>query len=66
MSDVSKTKEVYFTYCNTCDHKQVLEKDEPCNECLNNPVNEFSHFPVNYSGPKPTTKKDWVEGGSNG
>lgn len=62
MSDISKTKEVYFDkYCKSCDHKNVDEKDEPCNTCLNYPINEYSHIPVNYSGPKPTTKKDWVK-----
>lgn len=62
MSDISKTKEVYFDkYCKLCDHKDVNEKDEPCNTCLYYPINEYSHIPVNYSGPKPLAKKDWVE-----
>ena len=62
MSSTAKTKEVYFTYCNTCDHKQVLEKDEPCFTCLKQGYNEYSHYPIKYSGPKSTTKKDWKEG----
>ena len=62
MSDVSKTKEVYFgEYCKLCDFKSTKESNEPCISCLNFPSNEYSHIPVNYSGPKPLAKKDWVE-----
>lgn len=41
-------KEVYFTYCNTCKNKDVDQSDDPCHECLNEPVNLNSHKPVNY------------------
>ena len=42
-------KEVYFDqYCKTCEHKDEKETDETCNECLTNPVNLYSHKPVNY------------------
>ena len=42
-------KEVYFDkYCKTCKHKDVPEKDDPCAECLENPINLYSHKPVNY------------------
>ena len=36
-------------YCRTCKHRDVLETDEPCNECLENPTNLYSHKPVNYA-----------------
>ena len=33
-------------YCETCKHKKLEEKLDPCNECLDNPVNEDSEKPV--------------------
>lgn len=42
-------KEVYFgEYCKTCKHKDVPEIEEPCNECLEYPVNLYTHRPVNW------------------
>jgi hypothetical protein len=42
-------KEVYFDqYCKNCIYEKTDEKDEPCYECLNNPVNLYSHKPVNF------------------
>ena len=42
-------KEVYFhKYCRTCKYFRTEEDKDPCNECLNEPVNEYSHKPVNY------------------
>lgn len=42
-------KEVYFgEYCKTCKHEKVSEQDDPCYDCLNNPVNEDSHKPVRW------------------
>lgn len=41
-------KEVYFTYCNTCKHRNLPQADDPCHECLGEPVNLYSHKPVNY------------------
>lgn len=44
-------KEVYFyEYCPKCKHKNVddTKSGEPCNECLDNPINLYSHKPVNY------------------
>ena len=42
-------KEVYFDqYCKTCEHEKLKETDDPCDECLNNPVNLYSHKSVNY------------------
>ena len=46
-------KEVYFEkYCQTCEYKEVKEKDDPCDECLSNPTNLYSHKPVNYISVK--------------
>lgn len=42
-------KEVYFNkYCKICEHEHLCENDTPCCECLNEPVNLYSHKPVNW------------------
>lgn len=42
-------------YCETCKYKEMKEVKDPCNECLDNPVNENSEKPVKY---KEAEKKD--------
>ena len=40
-------KEVDFkTYCKTCEHKDLEEKFDPCNDCLAEPMNANSDKPV--------------------
>ncbi len=47
MEDVYK--EVYFDqYCKNCKYKDLKESDDPCDECLNEPVNLYSHKPVKW------------------
>lgn len=42
-------KEVYFgQYCTTCKHEKKAETDDPCDDCLENPVNVYSHKPVRW------------------
>lgn len=42
-------KEVYFgQYCKKCKHYEKPDVEDPCNECLDNPINVHSHKPVNY------------------
>lgn len=42
-------KEGYFNqYCKTCKHRDLTEEGEPCCECLNEPVNLYSHKPVKW------------------
>ena len=42
-------KEVYFDqFCKTCKHGSKLESETPCDDCLENPVNLYSHKPVKY------------------
>lgn len=42
-------KEVYFSlYCRTCKHVDMSEDEEPCFDCLSEPVNQYSHKPVKY------------------
>ena len=42
-------KEVYFDqYCKTCKHENLPETDDPCDECLKETVNVYSHKPVKW------------------
>ena len=42
-------KEVYYgKYCKACKHFDVNDVEEPCNECLSNPINLHSHKPVKF------------------
>lgn len=46
-------KFVHFDhYCPMCEHKNVKESEDPCDECLNEPVNQYSHKPVRYEKKK--------------
>lgn len=43
-------KEVYFDqYCKTCKYYKKEEYRDPCNECLDTPVNLCSHKPINWT-----------------
>ena len=43
-------KEVYFDqYCKTCKYYKTKEYKDPCNECLDTPVNLYSHKPINWA-----------------
>lgn len=46
----SDYKEVYFDeYCKTCKHEKAQETEgSPCDECLDNPINLYSHKPVKW------------------
>lgn len=49
MSDTTKTKFVKFDYwCKKCKNEKTDETEDPCNECLANPVNWDSTKPVNF------------------
>lgn len=42
-------KEVYFAeYCPLCKYHALDEHDEPCTDCLDEPVNYDSHRPVKF------------------
>ena len=50
-------KEVYFhQYCKTCKYKTRSEVLDPCNECLDEPVNLNSHRPVRWEEKNPNKK----------
>lgn len=51
--DINEEKLVEFDkYCQTCRFKDLKEEDEPCAECLDNPVNLFSHKPLKWKEAK--------------
>ena len=50
-------KEVDFTYCLQCLHWTKSEAEEPCHECMDNPVNAHSRKPVMYEEDKSKAKR---------
>ena len=44
----SRDKFVFFQYCKFCEHKNKEENEEPCDYCLENPVNTDSHRPIKF------------------
>lgn len=45
----NETKIVDFDkYCNICKHKELVETEDPCNECLTSPTNVDSRRPIMY------------------
>ena len=51
MTDINDNeyKEVYFhMYCKECKHRELNENQEPCNECLGEPINQYSHKPIKF------------------
>ena len=41
--------EVYFDqYCKKCRHEKSGETEHPCDECLAEPMNLYSHTPVKF------------------
>jgi hypothetical protein len=48
---LDKNNEVFFEeYCKTCKYKNYSETDSPCEECIAEPVNLYSHKPVKWEG----------------
>ena len=51
-------KEVYYhDYCKKCKHENVKDTEDPCNECLDTPINLYSHKPVNFKEKEKNTKQ---------
>lgn len=45
----NKTKIVDFNkYCRKCKHRDKHESEDPCWDCLDQPVNEDSHKPIYF------------------
>lgn len=46
-------KQVKFhEWCPKCEHFKKLDKEEPCDECLDHPCIEHSERPMNYKEKK--------------
>lgn len=46
-------KEVFFNeYCKLCKHVAKNPAESPCDECLSEPVNLYSHKPVKWEEQK--------------
>lgn len=44
-------KEVYFDkYCKSCKYEDTPENCDPCNGCLDEPMNQHSNKPVSWKG----------------
>ena len=39
---------MFSKYCSKCKHYEKSEQEDPCFECLENPVNLGSHKPVKF------------------
>lgn len=49
MATNDEYKEVCFDkYCKTCKYFEKKDVEDPCDECLGEPMNLYSHKPVNY------------------
>lgn len=43
---------LFDKYCPICKHYRKTEDEDPCWECLDNPVNAQSHKPVRFEEAK--------------
>ena len=41
-------KIVEFEWCQSCEHCNLQDYEDPCNDCLDEPMNEDSRRPVFY------------------
>lgn len=51
----------YHKYCETCEFRYCPQDEEPCNECLSNPVNTYSKKPVKYKEDEKLKKEEKEE-----
>lgn len=48
---IGEEREVRFDlYCKNCKHYNLSEEDDPCFECLENPVASYSKKPMYFEG----------------
>ena len=58
MAQVNEMKEVRFdTWCRRCVHWDKAESQDPCYDCLDNPVNAYSKKPVYFEDNGKEKKK---------
>jgi hypothetical protein len=51
-------------YCKTCEYSSKKEHEEPCSDCLNEPVNMNSHKPVKYEKRARVHREENTNNGS--
>ena len=52
MPELVVKEALYSEYCSKCKHKNTPETEEPCNSCLNQGWNEYSHKPIKFEEDK--------------
>lgn len=57
MPDIRQVEVAFDTYCKLCKYKDILDSEDPCDECLTQFWNENTSKPVNF---KPASKTDSV------
>ena len=55
--EYSKKFVAFDKYCKSCKHNKVKEYEDPCNECLDNPVNDHTSKPIKYEKEEKKGKK---------
>lgn len=56
---IGTEREVLFgDYCSKCVFKDLSESEDPCWDCLQHPVREFSKTPVRFKENKKESRKD--------
>ena len=47
--EINREKIVHFNeYCEGCKYRDLPETEDPCYDCLNEPVNVWSHRPTEF------------------
>lgn len=56
---IGTEREILFgDYCSKCVFKDLSESEDPCWDCLQHPVREFSKTPVRFKENKKESRKD--------
>lgn len=55
----------YDKWCQTCQHFKECETGDPCNDCLNEPVNDDSRKPVYYKPAEEEKNQNRKKRGDN-
>ena len=51
-------REVKFNwYCQSCKHQNLKGSEQPCNTCLDHPLNYYTEKPVKYEKEKKDVKQ---------
>ena len=51
----------YEKWCPKCIHFKELDWKDACNDCLNNPFNDFSHKPINFKEKETKNERESAE-----